>query len=189
MTEKERTLLILRAQTGDKSALNDLLKLIQQPLFYYIYNVLFNKTYASDILQEVFILIYKKLPGLNHPEYFNSWVYRIASREIFRFIKKNKKQYEYPVDNEELDNYISRESNEHEEDILKDKIEMLIKYLPPASRAVITLHYKNEMSLSEVADVLDTSTGTVKSRLAYGLKLLRDKIALHPELKETMSNY
>jgi DNA-directed RNA polymerase specialized sigma24 family protein len=52
----------------------------------------------------------------------------------------------------------------------------VLALLSPASRAVLILHYLQGMTLNEVADILEVSPGTVKSRLAYGLATLRDKI-------------
>jgi RNA polymerase sigma factor (sigma-70 family) len=52
----------------------------------------------------------------------------------------------------------------------------LIARVPPASRAVLILHYLHEMPLAEVAAVLDVAQGTVKSRLSYGLNVLRREI-------------
>jgi DNA-directed RNA polymerase specialized sigma24 family protein len=52
----------------------------------------------------------------------------------------------------------------------------LLGSLSPASRAVLILHYLQDMTLNEVADILEVSPGTVKSRLAYGLASLRQKI-------------
>lgn len=56
---------------------------------------------------------------------------------------------------------------------VRERLLASLDRLSPASRAVITLHYLDEMPLSEVAAVLDLNVGTVKSRLAYGLALLR----------------
>ncbi len=176
MTDKEQILLVLRAQTGDKSAFNSLLESIQHSLYWYIYNTLSNKSHVNDILQEVFILIYRKLPGLNYPEYFKTWTFRIASREIFRFLRKKKNTFEELKDNEELEYYFPLENITPDNEKAVEKIFELVHFLPPASRAVICLHYKNQMPLNEIADVLEISVGTVKSRLSYGLKLLRKKV-------------
>jgi RNA polymerase sigma-70 factor (ECF subfamily) len=59
---------------------------------------------------------------------------------------------------------------------LIDKIPDLLSAVSPASRAVLILHYLEELTLSEIAEILDISVGTVKSRLAYGLSLLRRRV-------------
>ena len=61
-----------------------------------------------------------------------------------------------------------------------ERIPALLEQVSPASRAVLSLHYLQEMTLQEVADVLDIPIGTTKARLAYGLRMLR-KIVYDPE--------
>ena len=84
MTDPKREMfLVLRAQTGDANAFDELLQSIQEPLFRYIYRLTEDHALAQDVLQEVFILIYRKLRWLENPKLFRAWAYRIASRETF----------------------------------------------------------------------------------------------------------
>jgi RNA polymerase sigma-70 factor (ECF subfamily) len=59
---------------------------------------------------------------------------------------------------------------------LIEKIPQMLAEISPASRAVLVLHYLEEISLTETAEILDINLGTAKSRLAYGLQSLRKKI-------------
>ncbi|MCX6169560.1 MAG: RNA polymerase sigma factor [Ignavibacteriales bacterium] len=186
MKDKKELILILRAQSGDKEALNSLLKTIQSQLYWYIYNMLSDKTHAKDILQEVFVIIYKKLPMLKQPEFFRSWVYRLATREIFCFIRKNSSYKELATENEQLENHSFFESENKIEEVILEKLSSLVNSLSPASRSVITLHYNGGMSINEVADILNISVGTAKSRLAYGLQILREKAKQDKILLETI---
>ena len=125
---------------------------------------------------EVFLIIYRKLRWLENPQLFRAWAYRIASREAFRRLKREKRWAEQIRDEEVLEKISARETAEIYEPELIEKIPTLISNVSPASRAVLILHYLDEMPLSEVAEILDISLGTVKSRLAYGLTSLREKI-------------
>lgn len=187
MIKKEQLLFILRAQTGDKEAYNKLLQSIEKSLYWYISHTLTDKSHTKDILQEVFIIIYKKLPKLRDPELFKPWAYRITTREIFRFIKKRKLLNEHPMEND----YFDTSSIDSEIEVLDLAIINIlfdvISFLPPASRTVITLHYKNNLSISEISEVLNISTGTVKSRLSYGLKVLRDRLNKNNSLKGALN--
>ena len=84
------TPLILLAQAGDRRALEQLLKGIQEALYGYIAGLVRDQHLAEDILQEVFVLLWRKLRWLRDPELFRPWVYRIASREAFRRLKKER---------------------------------------------------------------------------------------------------
>lgn len=169
---KQEIFLVLRAQAGDREALNELFKLVQEPLYRYIVSLAGSPALAEDILQEVFILIYRKLNWLREPELFRSWTYRIATREAFRQLKRERRWSESSIDETVLEDLPapSRDS------LTPELVAQMVAQVSPASRAVIVLHYLHEMPLGEIADVLGLALGTVKSRLAYGLDCLRKQI-------------
>ncbi len=166
---KQEIFWILRAQAGDREALDELLKLVQEPLYRYIVSLVGSRTLAEDILQEVFILIYRKLPWLREPELFRSWAYRIATREAFKHLKRERRWTEASVEETALDELPAPTRDS----LTPELVSQLVEQVSPASRAVIVLHYLHEMQLDEIADVLGLALGTVKSRLAYGLGSLR----------------
>lgn len=172
---KQEVFWVLRAQAGDREALDELLKLVQEPLYRYIVSLVSSRALAEDILQEVFILIYRKLTWLREPELFRPWAYRIATREAFKHLKRERRWTESSVDESALEDLPAPER-----DILTPELmTQLVEQVSPASRAVIVLHYLHDMQLDEVADVLGLALGTVKSRLAYGLGSLRKLITNH----------
>jgi RNA polymerase sigma-70 factor (ECF subfamily) len=179
MTNKndpKEVFLVLRSQSGDKQAFDELLKTIQAPLFRYIYRLVGEHALAEDILQEVFIIIYRKLMWLENPKLFRAWSYRIASRAAFKHLKKETRWSEQIRDDKVLETLPAESAKETYAAELTSEIPRLISEVSPASRAVLILHYLDEMPLSEVAEILDISLGTTKSRLAYGLESLRQKI-------------
>src|SRR5918996_300629 len=80
-----------QAQSGNREALNELFKSVQEPLFRYIVSLVRDQHLAEDILQEVFIRIYRKLRWLREPEAFRAWTYQIASREAFRYLNRERR--------------------------------------------------------------------------------------------------
>src|SRR5262249_34862416 len=167
--------LVLLAQSGDRGALNQLLGDLQDGLYGYLVGLVGDKHLAEDILQEVFVLIWRKLYWLRDPEVFRPWAYRIASREAFRRLKKHRVQARALGEEVLLAGIPAREAPPFPQE-WADVLPGLLALVSPASRAVLTLHYLQGMTLNEVADVLEVSPGTVKSRLAYGLAALRQKI-------------
>ena len=164
---------VLQAQSGNREALNELFKSVQDPLFRYIVSLVRDQHLAEDILQEVFIRIYRKLSYLREPEAFRAWTYQIASREAFRHLNRERRWTDQVRDEATL---TAVPANEHESEFPREMIEtlpQLVGSLSPASRAVVVLFYLHEMSLVETAAVLEIPIGTVKSRLAYGLENLR----------------
>jgi RNA polymerase sigma-70 factor (ECF subfamily) len=167
---------VLRAQSGDREALNELLKAVQEPLYRYIYNLVSQQHLAEDILQEVFIRIHRKLGWLREPELFRPWAFRVATNETFRRLKQERRWSDQVRDEDALKAIPAPPPREEFAPEVVERLPQLLDTLSPASRAVIVLYYLNEMSLEEVAAVLAIPMGTVKSRLAYGLESLRRQL-------------
>lgn len=172
-SDKQEIRWVLRAQAGDHAAFNELLRAVQMPLYRYIYSLIGEASLAEDILQEVFVLIYRKLGWLREPELFRAWAYRIASRETFKFLKREKRWKEQEREEELL---LAIPAAELLATDALMQLPQLVAQISPASRAVIVLHYLHELTLEEVAEVLGIAIGTVKSRLAYGLATLRQQL-------------
>jgi RNA polymerase sigma-70 factor (ECF subfamily) len=160
---------VARAIAGDRGVLDDILAALQRPLYRYISRLLTHRETAEDALQEVLFRICRKIVWLRDPELLRPWAFRIASRECFRQLRSEKRRGEEVLDLDALEAGAGESiPQEWEPGLLA-----WVDDLPPACRAVIVLHYLEEMSLHEVAGVLDIVPGTVKSRLAYGLARLR----------------
>jgi RNA polymerase sigma-70 factor (ECF subfamily) len=171
--------LVLRAQTGDLAAFDELLRSVQAPLHGYIAHITSDKDAADDILQNVFLIIYRKLGWLNDAGLFRPWAFRIASREAFKFMKREQKFRH--GDWEEITDTAMHKNVPMFEREFADRIPELLYRVSPASRAVIVLHYLEDFTLNETAEILGVSAGTVKSRLAYGLKTLRNHLGVGNE--------
>jgi RNA polymerase sigma-70 factor (ECF subfamily) len=170
---EQETWWVLRAQSGDREALNELLKTIQEPLYRYISTLVREQAPAEDILQEVFLRIYRKLGWLQEPRVLRAWAYQIATRETFRYLKRERRWADQVRDETVLKMIPALPQRAEFSAELIERLPQLIANISPASRAVIVLYYLEEMSLDETAAVLEIPLGTVKSRLAYGLEGLR----------------
>ena len=160
---------MLRAQCGDRDALELVLRAVQPPLRRYI-SGLVGADDADDILQDVLLIVSRKLYWLEQPDLCRAWAFRIASRAAFRYLKKRKRWRDTTVDDTAIGELAAPEIARPDDAIL----EILDSpALTPASRAVLVLHFREEMPLAHVAAVLEIPIGTVKSRLAFGLKALR----------------
>ena len=175
MTMREReTWLVLRAQSGDREALDELLRSVQEPLFRYVLRVAGDRAMAEDVVQEVFLKIYRKLAWLEDPALFRPWAYRIATREAFRHLGRERRWADQVRDDGVLAAVAAAEAPEDALAAeLRERLPELLERVSPASRAVLVLHYLDGMRLGEVAAVLEAPVGTIKSRLAYGLASLR----------------
>jgi RNA polymerase sigma-70 factor (ECF subfamily) len=162
--------LVLLCQVGDREALEELLQGVQAMLYNYIRRLV-GPDGAEDVLQDVFLEIIRHLRALQEPVFFRAWAYRIASRASFSFLRRRRQwqvRHEEDIEMDELPNGLEESSA-----ILVAQLHHLLDGVSPASRAVLVLHYIEDFSIQEVAAILQLSAGTVKSRLAYGLKCLR----------------
>jgi RNA polymerase sigma-70 factor (ECF subfamily) len=175
---KHKTWLALRAQAGDREAFDRLFRLLQEPLYRYIFSLVGARAPAEDVLQEVFILIYRKIRWLREPALLRPWVYRIATREAFKHLKRERRWTDKAEDESALLDLPAPSRDEMAQEIGAQLVAQLVERLSPASRAVIVLHYLHEMPLAEIAEVMGVAVGTVKSRLAYGLDLIRRELTL-----------
>ena len=164
---------VLQAQSGSHEALNELFRSVQEPLFRYVVSLVKDQHLAEDILQEVFIRVYRKLRWLREPQAFRAWCYQIASREAFRYLNRERRWTEQVRDEATLAAVAAEGPDDEFPRELIESLPQLVGELSPASRAVVVLFSLHELSLAETAAVLDIPLGTAKSRLADGLRSLR----------------
>lgn len=172
-TSRQEALWVLRAQCADREALESLLRHVQPALRRYLAGVV-GPSDGDDVLQEVLLLIYRKLKWLEAPELFRPWAFRIASRAGFRHVAKRRRRSAHIEEDAPLDE-VPDTRVPLDEGRVRDLL--LANRISPACSAVLLLHFQEEMALAEVAAVLDLPLGTVKSRLAYGLDVLRKRLA------------
>jgi len=164
--------LVALAQSGDRDALEALLRRCYRPLRAFI-TPLVGSSHADDVLQEIALTIFQNLRYLRHPAAFRSWALRLASRRAFRFLKRDARWKRLETD---LEVIASLPAPEPLPDALEPGLLTTIEHVSPASRAVLLLHYQQRLSIEETALVLDIPVGTAKSRLAYGVSVLRKLI-------------
>ena len=172
VTSRQEALWVLRAQCDDREALQLLLRSVQPMLYRYLCSMV-GASSADDALQDVLIVLYRKLGSLHAPELFRAWAYRVACRAAFRYLRKDKHWSEQVRDESVLAGVPTPELAPSS-DLLQEVLNM--NEISPACRAVLILHFQEELSLQEVAAILAIPLGTVKSRLAYGLAAIRKKL-------------
>jgi RNA polymerase sigma-70 factor (ECF subfamily) len=168
---------VVGAQCGERDALEQLLRSVQPALQRYVRRLI-GDGHADDVVQEVLIAIARKVTWLSEPRFFRAWAYRIASRAAFDHLRRERRRGPHDSDDVVLDALPAPEPPPSQE-LLHALLDSDL--LSPASRAVIVLHFQEELTLPEVAAVLDIPLGTVKSRLAYGLTVLRRHIGMKKE--------
>ena len=163
--------LVLMFQSGDKNALNQLVKRWHKTFCEKAYWMVKDPDVAKDIAQDTWTLIIGKINHLNKPSSFKSWALRIVYTKSLDWINANKKL------NNNLENYKCKDVDSSEvqnsNDLIKLKLLEAIKLLPENQQTVIRLFYSQEYSLKEISKILNISVGTAKSRLFHAREKLK----------------
>jgi RNA polymerase sigma-70 factor (ECF subfamily) len=114
---------------------------------------------VDDILQESYLKAWKKYSTFAGHSSFKSWIYRIAMNTSYDYLKKESKNHISYIDPDQLSKDFDYE--------IGDVIEKGILNLTPKQREVFNLYFKMGLRLTEIADLLQISQGTVKSRIHY----------------------
>jgi RNA polymerase sigma-70 factor (ECF subfamily) len=162
--------LVERARSGDQAAFADLVHLVSDTLFGIARRVLRDPVLAEDVLQNVLVTIWRKLPHLRDPERFDAWAFRILINACNAEAPRNRRWSAMvrvlPIDRAEpTDAYGSFAD--------RDELERAFRQLTVDQRAVFVLHHHIGLPLVAVADALGIPDGTARSRLHYATQALR----------------
>lgn len=168
--------LVVRAAFGDAQSLDRLLRAIQQPLYDHITFITGDRDVASDVLQEVLLTVCRSLITLHDPMLFRAWIFRIATRAAVRAQRRHARNAGTTLDSTPEPTVEPLAEPAFDPELIA-AIPALVADLPPACGIVVRLRYLDELSVAEVAEALNVPAGTVKSRAAYGVGLLRQRLA------------
>jgi RNA polymerase sigma-70 factor, ECF subfamily len=169
---RQEGLWVLRAQCGDREALECLLRSVQPSLRRYLARLV-EPADADDVLQETLLTIARKLSSLHQPALFRRWAFRIANRAGLHYLKKRRRWSDRVAADLCIDDVPAIGTDVDDWRIVNL---LATQQISPACRAVLMLPFDEEMPLAQVAAVLELPLGTVKSRLAYGLAVLRGRL-------------
>ena len=173
--------LIQRILAGDENAFASLVRKYQKQIHTLAWEKTRDFQIAEDITQETFLQVYQKLDTLEDPTQFTRWLHQIANRRCIAWFRRNRIQTEpleevdiSEIETEAYSRYISAEHAKTTADAERDLVETLLAKLKESDREVITLHYFEEMSSSEIGTFLGVSENTIKSRLRRARQRLKN---------------
>ena len=172
--------LVQKAAEGDKAAFEELYRLTCRSVYFTCFGFVKDEQEAQDITQEVYLTAFEQLDTLEDEGKFKTWLYRIAANKSINCLKKKKPSL--PGD-EQLED-MEAEENENflpEEYALNaDKREIVLKIIQETWSDVlyqtILLHYFNEFSIAEIAEIMECPEGTVKYRLSVARAKIKEGV-------------
>ncbi len=173
----EQQLPVSEARAGEPEAWAALLARYRLPLYAYVFELVHQEQASLDIVQETFINAARHIQSLREDAKFGSWLFNIAHQKCVQYWRKQRRE-EIPVDPQD-EVFPDAAPGPREWLIRQEQEEAFMKMLdrlPPPQRAVVLLHFIEDFSLEEIGGITGTSIGTVKSRLHYARKALRELI-------------
>jgi RNA polymerase sigma-70 factor (ECF subfamily) len=160
--------LVVRCQAGDEGAFAELVTRYDARLRYFLRKLIAQR--ADDVLQDVWLDVFRQLPRLADPQAFRAWVYRIARDRAFGLLRKSQR-IEQPLGEIDVPDESSDDNGFDAEDAAR--IHTALDLLPPEQREVLVLRFIEAMSYEAIARVTSQPLGTVRSRLHYAKRALR----------------
>src|SRR5207344_2998480 len=152
-----------RVPATREKAFTVILKKYQEKLYWHIRRMVVEHEDANDVLQNMFIKVWKSLDNFREDSQLYTWLYRIATNESLTFLQQQKKRRSVSLSDEE--NFLSNKlqaDKDFDSNKLEWKLQLAIQKLPEKQRTVFNLRYFEEMPYEEMSRVLDTSEGALK---------------------------
>jgi RNA polymerase sigma-70 factor, ECF subfamily len=169
-----RTRLVERAREGDERAFAELVDLDGDRCYAIAYRILRDVERAQDAVQQAFLLAWRELPRLRDPERFEVWLHRLVVNACYeeyrRYRRWSANVRELPVDGLAADDATVSIDD-------RDALARAFRTLSSEHRAVVVLHHHAGLPLASIAEIAGVPLGTVKSRLHYATRILRDALA------------
>ena len=183
--EAERELL-KQAQTGDYMAFESLHTLLEPAIARFVRRLIGPGQEAEDIVQETFIAFYMNLSRLDPKEKVRPYVFRIARNRCYDLMRRNGRYEQLSLDDEptsvrisfDLDSQNGKPPDEVAHWLLLHlEVQEAMEHLPEVQRQTLILYCEEQMTYAEIAQIMDVSVGTVKSRLHHAKRNLKGHLS------------
>ena len=161
-----------------KKGFKMLMDKFQEPIYYYIRRLVVSHEDAEDVLQEVFIRVYRGWEQFRGESSLSTWIYRIATNESLRLLnaRKNEEAIAAEEVQEELMNKLKASDYIDYENELAVKFQEAILSLPEKQRQVFNLRYYDELEYEEISRILDSKVDALKVNYHYAKEKIKEYI-------------
>lgn len=177
--------IIHRILRGEKDEYAVLMDRYHNELFSYVYNLVVQVETTEDLLQEIFLKIYKKLHKYDESKAgFRTWMYRIAHNEVINYLRSSQVKYQTGV----IDKIEFIEDDEDiEHDVIKEEKMNLIlkainKRLKKKHKDIMFLHYFSGLTVKEISEVLDIPDKTIYHAIDSSIAKIKEEVQLYEKV-------
>lgn len=179
--------IVHRVQAGDVAAFDQLIVKYRERVYGIIYNMTSNREDTADLTQDAFIKAFQSINRFGGQSSFFTWLYRIAINSTLTHLRKSRLRSFFSLESVNSDEPVSREliaaltdKTGVERDTfvreLQEKLNDAMQKLSTKHRTVVTLFEIDGLSHQDIAEVMNCSVGTVRSRLHYAKQLLQAEL-------------
>jgi RNA polymerase sigma-70 factor, ECF subfamily len=186
--ESDDLRLIEELRVGSERGYEELIARFQQPVYVLALRLLDDQSEACDVVQEVFLKVFRNIGSFRGQSSLKTWIYRITVNEAHNarrwFFRHRRREVELDTDPEESRSWkeIIPDRSRSPYDVAADReqhtmIEAALEQINPIFREAVVLRDIADLAYEEIAEVLGVSLGTVKSRILRGREALREELA------------
>lgn len=175
--------LIVQLQQGDLQALGELYDRYRLLVYRTALAITSDREAANDLLQDVFLRLFRFADRIDFERPIEPWLYRMTANLSYTWLKRNRRWLQ-PL--EDLAEWLVGSNRNSPSEVVErhddwDRVQQAVARLPFSQRVVVVLYYLNDLSLQDIAGILDVPVGTVKSRLHYGRLALKKSLGISGE--------
>lgn len=165
---------------GKKDQYAFIMEKYHNELFTFVYNIVNSYQTTEDLLQEIFLKVYKNLSKYHKEKSsFRTWLYRISNNHTINYL--NSKTYKTHVYKSEYEDYNHQSATDIEKDLIKEEkitqiIQAMKKVLKPKHQEIIALHYFSDLSIKEISEVTNIPEKTIYSAIKSSIEKIKEEV-------------
>ncbi len=178
--EDKELLLKFKQSESKHYAFNLLVRKYQEKVYWVIRKMVIDHEDTDDLVQEVFIKVWKNLDNFKEASQLYTWIYRIATNESLTFLRKKRKRFFLSIVDVEAELAVKIDNTSQiDGDEIQKQLQKALLKLPDKQRLVFNLKYYEEMKYEQIAEITETSVGSLKASYHHAVKKIEEILKDH----------
>ena len=169
--DDQELLLKLKNPETRNYGFNLMVRKYQKKIYWHVRKMVIDHDDADDLVQEVFVKVWKNMGNFREDAQLFTWIYRIATNECLNFLRKKKNRFFIPI--HDIQNELTKKLDSSpyiDGDEIQMKLQKALLKLPDKQRLVFNMKYFDELKYEEIAEITETSVGSLKASYHHAVK-------------------